>query len=162
MTIEHMPKGTDMFAVATEAIVCPVNCAGVLGAGLARVFAGRFPIQVPYKHACSLRQEAQRDHKEIPPGALTIGRVLTITVNGFDIVCVPTKDHWRHNSKLEDVKAGIDALSREADRKGWKQIHIPALGCGLGKLEWGPVKTAIENAFLLHSTQAFIYAPRQI
>lgn len=157
MTVEHMPSSADMFNALCEisALVCPVNCVGVLGAGLARIFASRYQLMVePYKRACE-------------NGDLVIGKLLVIGVesvgsgDGWDIVCVPTKDDWRNKSNLADVLAGIDALAAEATARLWDSIAIPALGCGLGGLQWGPVKQALDGAFLLHSTHVLIYPPRQ-
>jgi O-acetyl-ADP-ribose deacetylase (regulator of RNase III) len=48
----HFLKG-DIFDAGTDAIVNPVNCVGVMGAGLAGKFKVRYPYNfIRYKEAC--------------------------------------------------------------------------------------------------------------
>jgi len=147
MTAEHMPQGSNMFKSDADALICPVNCVGTLGAGLARVFAAKYPDMVqPYEYACGIER-------------IAIGRVFTIDLGDVDIVCVPTKNHWRNDSILEDVLKAIEALVVEAERQKWRVMSVPALGCGLGNLEWEPVKEALYESFRGHTTHARIFPP---
>jgi O-acetyl-ADP-ribose deacetylase (regulator of RNase III) len=149
MTLERKTEHDDMFACEADAIVCPVNCVGVLGAGLARVFAGKYPHMVtPYEYACGVDQ-------------IAIGRVHTISVSEeVDVVCLPTKDHWRGKSELDFIQRGVDALVFEVDRMGWKRVAVPALGCGLGGLDWAEVLPIIEDAFLYSNSRVITFPPR--
>ena len=62
------------------------------------------------------------------------------------IVNFPTKRHWRGNSRIEDIEAGLADLTRLIRERGICSIAIPPLGSGLGGLEWGAVRQRIEEA----------------
>lgn len=59
----------------------------------------------------------------------------------------PTKRHWKVPSKLEDIKKGLNSLIEEITRLKIKSIAVPALGSGLGGLDWKEVKPIIIDAF---------------
>ena len=52
------------------------------------------------------------------------------------IVNFPAKRRWRGKSRIEDIEAGLAALSHEIRERGIESIAIPALGSDLGKLNW--------------------------
>ena len=129
---------SSIFEIDAEAIVNPVNCVGVSGAGLARQFARRYPENdMLYRQAC----------KE---GRVTPGRGL-ITETGLDrpkhIVNFPTKWHWRDESLLSDIRLGLCNMHRELLRRGIRSVALPALGVGLGGLDWRDVREVIEREF---------------
>lgn len=51
-----------------------------------------------------------------------------------DILCVPTKYHWRNPSNLDLVETGIIAIRQFHDMGN--TIFVPRMGCGLGQLDW--------------------------
>ena len=53
------------------------------------------------------------------------------------IVNFPTKRHWRGNSLMEDVEAGLTALVDVIRERNIRSIAIPALASGLGGLSYG-------------------------
>ncbi len=127
-----------IFDIDAEAIVNPVNCVGVSGAGLARQFASRYPENDRmYRQAC----------KE---GRVTPGRGL-ITETGLDspryIVNFPTKRHWRDKSRLSDIRLGLRNLHRELLRRNIRSVAVPALGAGLGGLQLAYVQRLIDKEF---------------
>ncbi len=127
-----------IFSLRVEAIVNPVNCVGVSGAGLAREFARRFPDnERKYRAACN-------------SGTIRPGRGL-ITETGLDIprfiVNFPTKRDWRDHSRLSDIERGLTNLHRELLHRNIRSIGMPALGAGLGGLEWNQVRQLIESEF---------------
>ena len=50
----------------------------------------------------------------------------------------PTKKDWRDNSNIDDIEAGLNGLFRTIKKRALI-ITLPALGCGLGRLEWAQV-----------------------
>lgn len=50
-------------------------------------------------------------------------------------------------TKLEYIAAGLADLVTTTTRLGLSSLSLPALGCGLGGLQWTEVKPLIEAAF---------------
>ncbi len=129
----------DLFASGAEALVNPVNCVGVMGKGLALQFRKAFPGNFEaYKAAC--------DRGELRPGVMLV-HDRGASADPRYVVNFPTKRHWRSRSRMEDVEAGLAALVEEVRSRGIGSIAIPALGSGLGGLEWEDVRARIEAAF---------------
>lgn len=121
-----------------EAIINTVNIVGVMGKGLALQFKKAFPDNFKvYKKAC--------DDKK-----LVTGEVLTVELNSinapFYIINFPTKAHWKGSSKLEYIEQGLNSLKAEVKRLGLKSVALPALGSGLGGLDWDAVDSLIQNS----------------
>lgn len=131
MAIFEIKHGS-IFDSECEALVNPVNCVGVMGAGLALEFKKRFPgMFKSYVEDCE-------------SGDLRIGH-LSVHI-GLDypaVINFPTKNHWKHNSKIEYIEQGLDALADLVETGFPKSIAIPALGCGLGGLDWVDVESLI-------------------
>ena len=62
------------------------------------------------------------------------------------VINFPTKEHWRDDSMLIDIVDGMEILMNIVHYYDIRYISIPALGCGLGGLDWKQVKP-----FLLRS-----------
>ncbi len=127
-----------IFDIDVEALVNPVNCVGVSGAGLAWEFGRRFPNNDRlYKQACAA-------------GRISPGRGL-ITETEMEspryIVNFPTKRHWRNPSRLDDIETGLANLHRELRRRNIRSVAMPALGAGLGGQRWHVVRQLIEREF---------------
>lgn len=124
----------DLFASDADAIVNAVNCVGVMGAGLARKFATRYPsLNVAYREACA--------EGKLRPGSLHAYRVGARRL----VINFPTKDHWRNPSQMSFISDGLDALVDLAQRTGLTSIAVPALGCGLGGLALRDVQPLLEQ-----------------
>ena len=62
----------------------------------------------------------------------------------------PTKRHWREGADVKGIEEGLQWLGRNYTKEGIKSLAIPALGCGLGKLEWydvGPLMCRYLKSF---------------
>lgn len=106
-----------------DAIVNTVNCAGVMGKGLTLQFKQAFPANFKaYEAACRAR--------EVVAGTMFIfdnGRL----VKPRYVVNFPTKRHWRDNSRIEDIRSGLESLIADVRRLDIRSIAVPPLGCGL-------------------------------
>lgn len=148
-------KTSNIFDSTAEALVNPVNCVGISGAGLALEFKIRYPDNYQaYRTVCSLE-------------LLTLGKVYNFRTNtGLFIINFPTKFHWKDRSFLQNIDLGLDALITEIEFNEIESIAIPALGCGLGQLSWKDVKNLIfekfENCTKLNSSDLDVelYAPK--
>ena len=76
------------------------------------------------------------------------------------IVNFPTKRHWRDASRMEDLVRGLESLAELVRTRDLRSIALPALGCGLGGLDWSEVRPRIEAAFApLEGVRVFVYEP---
>lgn len=133
-----------------EALVDPVNCMGIYGAGLAKQFAGVYPRQNRiYKKMCEA-------------GRLRLGKVLFVPATDDEpaIVYFPTKGNWRDLSSLTVVEYGLRDLRAVLSKEKVKSVAIPALGCGLGGLRWKDVKNLITEVFTDAEIEVYAYEPR--
>jgi O-acetyl-ADP-ribose deacetylase (regulator of RNase III) len=123
-------KQGNIFDSNAQVLVNPVNCVGVMGAGLALEFKRRFPDAfVDYRTACRT-------------GALRIGKVL-VSPSGVScppwVIHFPTKNHFRNPSRLEYIGQGLIDLAQVIEEREFPSVALPALGCGLGGLPREPV-----------------------
>ena len=126
----------NLFDGRFDALVNPVNCVGVMGAGLALQFKWRFPENFDaYRLACQDRR--------LQPGRVFLFR--TGSSNPCFIVNFPTKLHFRNPSKLRYVENGLKDLRGRIPEAGIKSIAVPPLGCGLGGLRWDDVRPLLEK-----------------
>lgn len=123
----------NIFDSTCEALVNPVNCVGVMGAGLAKQFKERYPRNFElYANYCK-------------HGLLLPGECYATTQNeGRVIINFATKHHWRGESQLSNVRAGL-LFMRSNYQEYVKSFAIPALGCGLGGLRWERVEPIIHE-----------------
>jgi len=141
-----------LFDSGATAIVNAVNCVGIMGGGLALAFKQRYSLMfLDYREYC--------DRGLLRPGKLhTYQPNLT---NDPTIVNFPTKDHFKDPSELEYVEKGMERLSVLALARSWHSVAVPALGCGLGGLEWDDVKPIIEkHASLAPDVLWMVYPPQ--
>ena len=122
----------------TDAIVIPVNCFGVMGAGVALEAKKRYPNCEPlYKLALPF-----------------------LYFNYFysdkndDFYFAATKDHWRSN--LETIEK---IVSQMAFKIRDETVGVPALGCGLGGLDWNDVKSLYEKHLTDSPVHFICYLP---
>lgn len=142
----------DILQADTEALVNTVNCVGVMGKGLALQFKKAFPANFEeYEDAC--------EAGEVELGKMFVHETGQLT-NPKYIINFPTKDHWRSDSRLEDIEEGMDALVAVVERLGIKSIAIPPLGCGLGGLDWEDVRECVFTAFEdVSDVEVLLYQP---
>lgn len=154
MALTIVRRGGSIFYSHAGVRVDPSNCVGVKGAGLSLAFKNRYRDQLmrPFQAACR-------------SGELRPGKILAVPVYDGTVICLPTKDDWRGNARLEWIESGMAALTRWLYDARAHSVAIPALGCGRGELMWEDVYPLIE-AGLAPARQwkwnllAEIYEPR--
>jgi O-acetyl-ADP-ribose deacetylase (regulator of RNase III) len=147
----------NLFEAKAEALVNAVNCVGVMGKGIAWQFRREFSEDCfrDYKRAC------QSD--ELAIGKVHVYELKTTLVETSPrfIVNFPTKNHWRGQSRIEDIESGLRSLVEAVERYEIKSLAMPALGCGLGGLDWNDVKPLIEKAFVhLSNVEVLLFLPK--
>lgn len=142
----------DLLNSDAEALVNTVNCVGIMGRGIALQFKKMYPENFEaYAAACAVN--------EVTPGKMFIFETEEMT-NPKYIINFPTKRHWKGNSKLEDVEAGLVALREDIQRLGIRSISLPPLGSGLGGLPWPATRERIVRALEdLPDVDVLVYEP---
>ena len=146
-------KTGDILAEQTEALVNTVNCVGVMGRGIALEFKKAWPENFnAYAAACR--------RNEVQPGRMFVFETGQLMPPRY-IINFPTKRHWRGESRMEDIEAGLDALVAEVHKRGIRSIAVPPLGAGLGGLDWTGVRRRIERAVRgLPEVKVVVFEPR--
>ena len=138
----------DIFTAKTEAIVNPVNCIGVMGAGLALQFKNRYPdVYNAYREACI-------------NGQVKIGKVWTYTLPQGHIIHFPTKNDWRDHSRKAWIEEGLVAFKSELERLNCKSVAVPLLGAGKGRLSRDVVLELLETHLDGIETRVDVYVPK--
>jgi O-acetyl-ADP-ribose deacetylase (regulator of RNase III)/uncharacterized protein YwgA len=141
----------DIFDSKMETLVNTVNCAGVMGKGIAKEFKRRYPgMYEEYKNMC--------DSKDIKLGQLTIYDAEDI-FSKKRILNFPTKDHWKSPSKLTDIIKGLDYFIDNYKNWNISSIAFPPLGCGNGGLKWSYVGRIMYQKLHSLPIDIEIYAP---
>lgn len=147
MTVVFIEDGDILNSVA-QTVVNPVNCVGVMGAGVALQLKKRYPDQ--YRRYVNLCLDQK----------LRLGRPMIDKNQAPWIVQFPTKNHFRHPARLWAIEQGLDRLRALVTEKGIVSIAIPALGCGNGGLTWNQVAPAITYFANNVPIPCFMHAPR--
>ena len=142
----------DILREDAEALVNTVNCVGIMGRGIALQFKKSYPLNFKaYEAAC--------EKGEVQPGRLFVFETNSLTYPHY-IINFPTKRHWRGNSRIEDIDAGLAELVATIRTRQIASVALPPLGSGLGGLEWGDVKIRIEAAMhALSDVRVIVYEP---
>lgn len=139
----------DMFFSQMHTLTISVNCVGVMGKGVASRAKYLFPAAyVHYQDLCRRRglqlgkpylyKRENSVEVQLADDPLSLPHVNTETW----YLLFPTKHHWRLRADLEGIKQGLQWVQKNYRKEGIQSLALPALGCGLGWLEWkdvGPV-----------------------
>ena len=130
--IEYI-EGT-VFNSPAKTIVNTVNCAGIMGAGIALEFKLRYPeMYEEYIKMC--------EKKSIKVGT---PRIFEYNSERW-IMNFPTKGHWRFPSKIQWIESGLKYFADNYEKRDIKSIAFPKLGTNNGGLEWDEVKILMEK-----------------
>ena len=158
----------DMFFSTRQTLTISVNLQGIMGKGLASRAKYQFPdVYVAYQDACRAKHiTATKPYLYKREGSLDeeladFGADLT-TPNAVKwFLLFATKRKWRENSRLEDIEGGLDWLQHNFQAQGIQSLAMPALGCGLGGLDWKDVGPLMCQYLHGISIGVAIYLPRK-
>lgn len=158
----------DMFFSKAQTITVSVNTVGIMGKGLASRARYQFSdVYVYYEDLCRSRKlkmgrpqlykrESSLDYELADePQTLPNGNVEKW------FLLFPTKRHWRERADIVGIEEGLKWFSDNYKKEGIKSLAVPALGCGLGKLDWrdvGPLMCRYLKTFDLF---VVIYLPAE-
>ena len=140
----------NIFNSGCFAAINPVNCVGVMGAGLAKQFKEKYPEMFKqYKEDCmSKKITLGQNYIWINPNSFRSDIRCTDYGEFAEIICMPTKNHWKDSSELSWIILALQDLRNyiTINYGSGCSIAIPKIGCGLGGLNWEfQVKPEIEK-----------------
>jgi O-acetyl-ADP-ribose deacetylase (regulator of RNase III) len=145
----------DIFASGAAGLVNPVNAKGVSGKGLALAFKKRYPeAQRWYEYRCRMPSMPE----------VVAGRCYCYSAIEPAILFFTTKDTWRSPSRVEWIRSGLVDLVWQVATKRLTSIAMPAVGCGLGGLDYRNVKPLLQTAAKQMSAKGvdvFVYEPME-
>jgi hypothetical protein len=158
----------DMFFSRMHTLTVSVNCVGIMGKGLASRAKYQFPdVYVFYQDLCRKRRlqmgkpclykrESSFDYQLADePSTLSNGNLETW------FLLFPTKRHWRENADIDGIEKGLQWLRDNYKEQGITSLAIPALGCGLGRLEWHDVGPLMCKYLATVDIPVWIYLPAE-
>lgn len=134
----------DMFFSHMQTLTVSVNTVGVMGKGMASRAKYQFPdVYVRYQEVCRqkilvmgrpylYKREASLE-QELAEGPLPEAN------EARWFLLFPTKRHWRERSDINGIEEGLRWIREHYKAEGIRSLAVPALGCGLGGLEWREV-----------------------
>ncbi len=158
----------DMFFSQMQTLTISVNVVGVMGRGLASRTKYQFPdVYVYYQDLCRekvlqmgkpylYKREALID-KSLADDAYPLPNP---NANKWFLL-FPTKRHWRTNSDIKGIEEGLIWVRDNYANEGIQSLAMPALGCGLGKLEWRDVGPLMCKYLADLTIPVSIYLPRE-
>lgn len=158
----------DMFFSGMQTLTVSVNLQGIMGKGLASRAKYQFPdVYVFYQDACRAKRvtatkpclykrEASLDDELAD---LTTPLKTPNAVKWFMLFA--TKRKWRENSRLDDIEGGLSWFRDHFQAEGVLSVGLPALGCGLGGLDWADVGPLMCNYLHGIGIDVAIYLPRE-
>lgn len=158
----------DMFFSRMQTLTVSVNTVGVMGKGLASRAKSQFrDVYVYYQDLCRNRKlqmgkpqvykrEASLEHQLADePQSLPNGNA------DKWFLLFPTKSNWRERADITGIEEGLKWLANNYKEEGIKSLAIPALGCGLGKLDWRDVGPLMCRYLKTLDINVAIYLPAE-
>lgn len=143
----------DFFEYKADIRINTVNCVGVMGAGVALAFKGRYPdMYSEYVEQC--------EKGNLSPSQPWVWKGVDMFSGSVEIINLATKKHWRNPSKYIYVEEGLKWLAVYLSDKRESVVTLPALGCGHGGLDWVVVKELIERYLSGVPAEVLVFEPK--
>lgn len=136
----------DMFFSRAQTLTISVNTIGIMGKGVASRAKYQFPdVYVQYQDYCrskKLKMGKPVLYKREISYEAELADVPSQLTNGNGetwFLLFATKKHWRDNADINGIEEGLKWIVENYKKEGIKSLALPALGCGLGNLDWKAV-----------------------
>jgi hypothetical protein len=158
----------DMFFSDMQTFTVSVNVVGIMGKGLASRAKYQFPdVYVYYQDLCrskKIQMGKPQLYKREVLYDIELADEPNIPWNPNMerwFLLFPTKKHWREDSDIYSIERGLQWLRDNYREEGIKSIAMPALGCGLGNLNWADVGPLMCRYLSQLNIKANIYLPAE-
>lgn len=117
-----------------------------MGKGIAIEFKRRWPdMHDHYRRLCH-------------SGDFNPGDVLVWTTQDKVVFNLATQRSWRTRATLEDVRAAVAEMIKQARQRGITAIAMPRIAAGLGGLDWGDVRDMLAD-ITPEDVELVVYSP---
>lgn len=143
----------NLFNSQCDIITNAVNCVGIMGAGIAKAFADKYPkMYDEYKEFCK--------NKKYKLGMPVIHCTDNRLICNFPTMFYPGSLANREaiQNGLFYLKGLLDGLNQK-DNSKYISIAFCALGCGIGRFSFEDLKNMIENIFQDYEGLIEVYEP---
>lgn len=158
----------DMFFSEAQTITISVNTKGIMGKGLASRAKYQFPgVYVYYQDLCrnrKLRMGRPQLYKREASLEYELADEPRTLPNGNAekwFLLFPTKRDWKERADIVGIEEGLKWLTDNYKKEGIKSLAIPALGCGLGRLEWRDVGPLMCRYLKTFDITVAVYIPAE-
>jgi len=158
----------DLFFSKMQTLTISVNVVGVMGKGLASRAKYQFPdVYVHYQDLCRkkiLKMGSPYIYKRESSFYHQLADESSHSPNNNSetwFLLFPTKNHWRDKADLPGIEKGLQWLQSNYQKEGIKSLAMPALGCGLGKLDWKEVGPLLCKYLVNFNIPVVIYLPAE-
>lgn len=158
----------DMFFSNMQTLTISVNLQSIMGKGLASRAKYQFPdVYVFYQDACrakkitAIRPCLYKREASLDQDLADLNEPLSTENSVKWFLLFATKRKWPENSRLEDIEGGLDWVKKNYQKEGIRSLALPALGCGLGNLNWADVGPLMCRYLHGIGIQVAIYLPRE-
>jgi O-acetyl-ADP-ribose deacetylase (regulator of RNase III) len=159
----------DMFFSRAQTLTISVNTVGVMGAGLAARAKYQFPdVFLFYQTLCKdkrlrMGQPYLFNKLELSADEQLADEPDTLKCSSGPtwFLLFPTKRHWKEQADIQGIEEGLQWVVNNYKDKGIKSLAMPALGCGLGGLDWKDVGPLMCNYLSKLDIPVFIYLPNE-
>lgn len=123
----------DLLAQPLPAYAHGVNCAGLMGAGIAALFRHRWPaMYTEYRTRCQ--------------GRLCLGDIHAWTApDGTVVYNLATQPRPGACASLDAIRGAVTSCLADAGRRGLAAVGMPRIGAGIGGLAWPDVDAVIRQ-----------------
>jgi O-acetyl-ADP-ribose deacetylase (regulator of RNase III) len=124
----------DVFELGLPAVGHGCNCAGAMGAGIAKEFKRRYP-------------EMYREYrKRCQGGQFRLGDIFVWQTDGLVIYNLAIQPVPRPSATLDAIDSSARAALADAEQRELPRLGLPRIGAGLGGLAWPDVAVVLEAA----------------
>lgn len=136
MTILFHPDESILKSDA-QTLVCPVNCTGVMGSGLALTFSKTFKgLLYHYRKAC------ERGDINIIDGVPSFW--VHKVDNKLQVLCFPTEKDYNDKPERETIIRGMEKLVKEYQDYGIRSLSVPMkIGTESGCFSWDDISNDV-------------------
>ncbi len=158
----------DMFFSQMQTLTISVNTVGIMGKGLASRAKYQFPdMYVAYQDVCREKRLTMgrpylyKREASLDEDLADEPETLPNPNSNKWFLLFPTKEHWKQGSDAKGIEEGLQWVVENYKSEGIQSIALPALGCGLGGLNWKDIGPMMCRYLSKLDIQVAIYLPQE-